>query len=103
MKQSSQLSKTIGICIPTMSINIDKDILLRILDPVRIGKIKDIHVHANKKYNSSSAFIRFENLNSNETVDEIIKTLQENKQVCLMYSFPEFIQCYKMKERKQKL
>ena len=104
MKQhTSGFLKSIGICIPTMSIDINKQVLLDILDQVHIGKVKDIHIHVNKKFNSSSAFVWFENLNFNSTdkVDEIIRTLHENKPVCIMYSFPNFIQCYKLKERKK--
>ena len=102
-QRTSGLLKSIGICIPTMSIDIDKKVLLGIFDQVHIGKVKDIRIHVNKKFNSSSAFVWFEKLNFNTTdmVDEIIRTLQENKPVCIMYSFPNFIQCYKLKERKE--
>ena len=100
--------KTIGICIPTLPSYISKRELTKIIHDLDFGKVKNVHIHeksvpkgietscSSKVY---SAFIWFCYWNNTKKVSHILNTLNKGNSIQIVHSFPEFLQCFKLKER----
>lgn len=95
--------QTMGICIPTLLIDISKDELYKIVNKYNLGEIEKIYIQKNKHHSgANTGFVWFSKWHTNITSKKMLNTLKEGKGIQLLYDFPNFIQCYQIKNDKFK-
>ena len=85
-----KFSQDISICIPQTPNHLTKEELIKIF--TQIGFIERIDI--NENFNKNRVFIHFKRLYDSSYVDNIKQKLLLEKNVKLIYRFPNFLKCF---------
>lgn len=94
---------TTSICIPRVDAVYTPIEIKNIIETLRIGVVKTVDMIYNKKSQTKTAFVHFDTWCMNERSQNIKKYIEEKDDhyVKIMYSFPWYWKCYRMKSKKK--